>query len=245
MIINKIGILLSIMALIVSCTSKIEIPDDNKIGYQYFPIQQGMQRTYQSDSIIYSGGGTRIDTLTSYLQDRVGEYLTDLEGNNGYILERYFKRNLSENWSRINSWTVYRDNTRAISTEENIKFIKMIFPPTKGRTWNGNIFLDEDIRVEVGGEFIQMYRNWNSRIEEKGLTVTVNQQDYQDCVVVRLADINTVIDRRRVYETYAAGIGLISKDMIILDGDGSGSNLPWEQRAKKGFIHSLRLIEHN
>jgi hypothetical protein len=241
---KNIFLLLSLTCFI-SCSDKTEELSEESMGFNYFPIETGKFKTYRSDSIIYSGGGTRIDTFTSYTDERIGGYTIDLEGNKVYIVERYFKRNIQDNWSRVNSWTVYFSQNRIIRTEENLKFIKLVFPTVKGKSWNGNIFLDDDIRIEAGGEFLQMYRNWNYRIENLGANVVLNNLNFDDCLIVRQVDVNTVIDRRRVYETYARGVGLVSKEMIILDGDGSGINLPWEQRAKKGFIHQLTLIDYN
>lgn len=240
-----ITLLLVLIMLAASCKKETETLDEARMMYHYFPVETGRERVYQSDSIIYLAGGTRRDTFTSFIKERVGDYYIDNEGNKVFIVERYFKRKITDPWARINSWTIRRNTTQAISTEENLTFIKLIFPPARGKSWNGNIYLDEDIRVGVGGEFVQMYKNWNYRIENTNATVSTGAGTFNDCVVVRQADINTIIDRRRVFESYAPEVGLILKEMTILDGDGSGTNLPWEQRAKKGFIHTLRLIEHN
>jgi len=236
-------LLISIVAL-SSCGNEIEEFDQSVFGYEYFPIVKGKYRIYKSDSIIYTGGGTRIDTFSAYIKEEVGEKFMDLEGNSVFKLDRYFKRNLSDNWTKTNTWTSYLGQTKAVTVEENLKFVKLVFPPTKGKSWNGNIFLDTDIRVDVSGEPIQIFRNWNHRVEDTDFSITLANHSF-DVLAIRLVDASTIIDRRYVYEYYAKGIGLVKKEMIILDGDGTGINLPWEQKAKKGFIHNLSLIEHN
>lgn len=168
----------------------------------------------------------------------------DETGITVYKLNRYFKRNPNDVWSKTNTWTTYTDKTRAIRTEENLKFIKLVFPLKKGLRWDGNVFLDEDIKIDVAGESIEAYKNWKHKMEEIDENFNFNGTDVKS-VRVNLVDDASIIDRRKVTEYYGKGIGLLKKEMIILDSDGSRPNDPWEKKAQKGFIHTLRLIEVN
>lgn len=79
-------------------------------------------------------------------------------------------------WQSLNTWTVQIDQNRAIRTEENLKFIKLIFPFSKGMRWDGNAFIDTDIRVQAGDENIQPYKNWKYRIENTEAEITFKGQ---------------------------------------------------------------------
>jgi hypothetical protein len=238
--------LFSTLAVIVllSCGKESQPVDESTFGYDFFPIIKGKSWVYASDSIIYDNGGSKIDTFSSFIKEEIGDSFVDETGITVYKLNRYFKRNPSDVWSRTNTWTTYTDKTRAIRTEENLKFIKLVFPLKKGLRWDGNVFLDEDIIIEVAGESIEAYKNWKHKMEEIDENFNFNGTDVTS-VRVNLVDDASIIDRRKVTEYYGKGIGLLKKEMIILDSDGSRPNDPWEKKAQKGFIHTLSLIEVN
>ena len=238
--------LLGIFAIVVgiSCTKETEPVDESTFGYDFFPVTKGKSWIYASDSIIYDNGGTKIDTFVSFIKKEIGDSFIDEAGNTVYKLNRYFRRNATDVWSRTNTWTTYTDRTRAIRTEENLKFVKLVFPLKKGLRWDGNVFLDEDIKIDVAGESIEAYKNWKHKIEEVNEKFSFKGTDVV-AVKVNLVDDASIIDRRKVTEYYGKGIGLLKKEMIILDSDGSRPNDPWEKKAQKGFIHTLTLIEVN
>lgn len=238
--------LLGILAIVVgiSCTKETEPVDESTFGYDFFPVTKGKSWIYASDSIIYDNGGTKIDTFVSFIKEEIGDSFIDEVGNTVYKLNRYFRRNPTDVWSRTNTWTTYTDRTRAIRTEENLKFVKLVFPLKKGLRWDGNVFLDEDIKIDVAGESIEAYKNWKHKIEEINEKFSYKGTDVV-ALKVNLVDDVSIIDRRKVTEYYGKGIGLLKKEMIILDSDGSRPNDPWEKKAQKGFIHTLTLIEVN
>jgi hypothetical protein len=231
------------MMFFYACESETEILDESGFGYNFFPVAEGRSWTYASDSIIYSGVGTKRDTFRSFIKEEIGDKFTDLEGQTLYKVNRYFKRSENNSWSKINTWTVSMDKTRAIRTEENIRFIKMVFPIKKGLRFDGNVFVDENIKVEVGGEMIEAYKNWNQRIEAIDEFYPYNGEAVKS-IKVNLVDDISIIDRRKVTEYYGENIGLIRKEMMILDSDGSRPNDSWESKAQKGFIHTMTLIDH-
>lgn len=238
--------LLGILAIMggISCTKETEPVDESTFGYDFFPVTKGKSWIYASDSIIYDNGGTKIDTFVSFIKEEIGDSFIDEAGNTVYKLNRYFRRNPTDSWSRTNTWTTYTDKTRAFRTEENLKFVKLVFPLKKGLRWDGNVFLDEDIKIDIAGESIEAYKNWKHKIEEVNENFSFKGTDIV-AVKVNLVDDSSIIDRRKVTEYYGKGIGLLKKEMVILDSDGSRPNDPWEKKAQKGFIHTLTLIEVN
>lgn len=226
-----------------ACTSDTEAFDDSNFGYDYFPLSTGKSWVYQSDSIVYSSVGSVRDTFRSFIKEEISEEFVDLTGQKVFKVNRFFKRKETDPWSRMNTWTASMDKTNAVRTEENIRFVKLVFPVRDGLRFNGNIFVDPDLKIEVGGEFIEAYKNWKHRIESLDAPIKYKGQDIK-ALEINLVDETSIIDRRKVTEYYGKGIGLLTKEMIILDSDGSKPNDPWETKAKKGFIHTLTLIDH-
>lgn len=225
-----------------SCTEKTEAGDLNAFGYSFYPVAKGKSWVYTSDSIIYSSGGTRIDTVRSFIKEEIVDTFVNEERNTVFKIDRFFRRQVSDPWLRINSWTTFKDQTRAIRTEENLKFVKLVFPVKTGLRWDGNVFVDKNIKISVAGESLEAYKNWKYRMEDIAFKYNFAGQTI-NAIKVNLVDDSSIIDRRKVTEYYGNNIGLLKKEMTILDGDGSKPNEDWTRKAQKGFIHTLTLIE--
>ena len=113
--------------------------------------------------------------------------------------------------------------------------------------WNGNKFIDEGTVISVAGESVTIFKNWLYEYRGTGESVEVGGQIYNDVVTVYQADEENLIELRLSYEQYARGIGMIYREMKILD---TQCILPcegetWEEKAEKGFIIRQTLREHN
>lgn len=224
------------------CAKETEVIDESTFGYDYFPLSTGQVRVYSSDSIIYDNNGTKIDTFRSFIKEEIAEVFENENNTISYRVNRFFRQDTSRAWTRMNTWTASREKNRAIRTEENLKFVKLVFPIKKGQRWDGNVFLDENIKIDVAGEKIEAYKNWKYRIEETNLNYDFNGTAIT-AIKVNLVDDSSIIDRRKVIEYYGKNVGLLKKEMTILDSDGSRPNDPWELKAQRGFIHVLTLID--
>lgn len=231
-----------IFSLVISCDNVTEEFDEEILGYDYFPVATGKTWTYLSDSVIIRSGGLRRDSLRSFIKEEIGEGYKDAEGKVVYKIFRYYRKKESDPWQNQNTWTVQIDQNRAIRTEENLKFIKLVFPFSKGLRWDGNAFLDTDIKVLAGDENIQPYKNWKYRIEDTASDITYKGQKIK-ALKVNLVSDTSIIDLRNVVEHYAKGIGLVKKEMAIFDTNTSQPNVSWNIKAQKGFSHTLTLID--
>lgn len=243
---NYLFILLTLISavFVTSCESETEPIDESTFGYDYFPVTVGKSWIYTSDSIILSSGGTKRDTFRSFIREVVGDSFTDAAGNPAFKLNRFYKRNETDTWISINTWTTSIDKSMAIRTEENIRQVKLVFPIKKGLRWNGNVFLNEDLTVDVGGEPITLYKGWSPRMVEIDQSYDFKGQQVPS-ILVNLAEDDTILNFRDVTEYYGKGIGLLKREMIVYDSDGSRPNDAWESKAQKGFKHVLTLIEVN
>jgi len=226
---------------LISCVRDVVPVDPSTFGYEYFPLETGKKYTYQSDSIIFLGIEKRWDTLQSQIQEVVGETFTDIEGRKIYKIDRFFRRNEGQEWRQINTWTAYRDENKAVRTEENLTFIKLVFPVRKLLRWQGNALLDSRIKVEVGGNLIEPYEDWKHRIEDVEVPYSFKGQDIK-ALVVDLVDYTDILSKREVAEWYGKGIGLLKRQAIIVDLDGNKPSEPWEKKVQAGFIHTLTLV---
>ena len=228
---------------ISACTSEKEEVDESNLGYEYYPIEIGREWTYQSDSIIFTKSGAHRDTISAFIKEIITDTLRDLEGKLIHKIDRYIKRSESEDWNKINTWFVAKDKSKVLRTEENIPLIKLVFPLKKGLRFYSNTYFNEDIKSEVGGEFISVYSGWRPQVESLNSEVPYHKALLSG-LKLNVVNLETIIDLRKVEEYYVKGIGLVRKEMTILDTDGNNPNDLWDVKTKKGFKHTLQLVDY-
>lgn len=230
-----------------SCTNSIDDSFSVDFGYTYFPLEAGKFLEYQVDSIIYDNLGLRVQTKSSLLREEFEGPTKDLEGNDVYRIHRFWKKIENDDWEQISNWTTYLNNDRAIRSEENLRFIKMIFPLQEGLVWDGNAFFDDQTVIEVEGETIEVYKNWEYEVEEFVPTETIGSKTYEDVALIRQADEESAVDRRYSIEKYAKGIGMIYKELKIYDTQciSQCAGQEWEEKVEQGFSLVQTLINHN
>lgn len=235
-----------------SCKDKTSLDDSFQIdfGYDYFPLEIGKYRDYQVDSTIFDfgpGGGTITHNSTTYLREQVIDTLTDNLNRVGYKIERFERSNLTDPWTVKDVWMFIRTDQQAESLEENLRFIKLVFPLKEGVVWNGNQFIDDATIISIAGESIEVFKSWEYNVDFVGEPITVNNEVYENGVQITQADNENLIELRYSIEQYAENIGLVFKEMKILDTQciAECEGQPWEEKAEKGFIVRQELIGHN
>lgn len=228
---------------IYSCLSETESPTDGEYGYEYYPLEVGRTWTYQSDSIIITKAGRAKDTLTSFIRQEITDSLRSEEGHLLYRVDRWIKKQGQDDWQKMNAWFVEKDATKVICTEDNIPLVKMVFPLKAGTRFSSNLYFDDAIKSEVGGEFVAVYSGWRPQVVRLNAEVDY-QNEVFEAAEIKMADIESVIDLRRVTAYYVKGIGLLRQEMIVYDSDADNPDRPWDDKAKKGFKHTLQLIDY-
>jgi len=241
---------LALLAMLVSCTEETEEISIN-FGYEFYPLEVGKTWVYEVDSIVLSRQGTEVDTSTFFFREEIIETRLGNAGDTLYVVERFERRSDTAEWQFRDVFSLSRNATQAFRTEDNLRFVKMIFPVRQGDRWDGHQFFDPAVFIEVGGEQMPIFKDWAYRyasVSEN--TVTISQAEFEDIVTFRQAE-----------EQYEAGIGLVYRRVEVYDtecdrccnkdtGNPLCATLPWyinansnEYKAEKGFILEQRLVE--
>jgi hypothetical protein len=190
--------LLTIVAFlpVLSCTENQE-QTTSDTGLNYFPVETGRVWTYDVDSLWYDNntGSTTIDTFHYQYREQIVSDFTDAEGKLSQLAERYYRSSDTATWLRVNSAVYTRDGFTGQKVEENVRIVKLVFPPKKNREWNGNLYngrQTEDFVVESFDEAAEI----GGRVWPK--TLRVKQQEY----------LNAIEEIRR-FEIYARDAGMI------------------------------------
>ncbi len=209
---TKKSFLLIVAALlsIYSCKKTIVDPPDQ--GYDYFPVRTGHWTAYQVDSIDHNCFTTSIDTFHFQLKEVIDYEYTDASGNVTQAIERYVRSSDTAQWAFRNKWTQTRTKSTAERTEDNTRYIRLVFPLGEGKYWNGNSY-------NTIGQWDYQYLSVNQQ-ESAGKfsfdsTLVVDQQGQNDPI------INTQFGK----EIYAKRVGLIYKQYTVLYKNDNNCNL--------------------
>ncbi|NJK84169.1 MAG: hypothetical protein HC912_10585 [Saprospiraceae bacterium] len=140
--------------------------------------------------------------------------------------------------------TYFVDNS-FIKVENNLRFIKLIFPLIPKKTWNPHANFDDNINVTVAGETLKLFKDWTSSIETIEEERMINGLLFKNVATILPVSNENLIEYRYSIEQYAENIGLIYRELWVLDTQIIDPTLPWEQKAEKGFILKQQVIAHN
>ncbi|MDX1628188.1 MAG: hypothetical protein R3345_05780, partial [Fulvivirga sp.] len=126
-----------LILLTFSCSESTVAPDDQRVGFDYFPLQTGQYAIYDIESITFDILGT-IDTSRFQLKVEVVDSFQSLAGDFTYVIHRFHRNTGTDPWEFQAAWTRYRTPHQAVQVEENVAFLKLTFPVEEGKIWDGN-----------------------------------------------------------------------------------------------------------
>ena len=243
-------ILLSLTILLGWNCEKSETEEINVYqGKEYFPLEIGKYLEYEMDSIIFdtTAVGVIIDTVELLVREEITETFEDLLGRTNYRVERSERSTTSDPWVIKSIYAALITENQAQRVEDNFRFVKMIFPLRDGEIWDGNQFIDPQTIITVAGETVEMYKDWQYEVEDVHRIDLFNAMPFDSVTTVYQANSENLIEYRFSMEKYATGVGLIYREMWILDtqciSDCLGQS--WEEKAQKGFIIRQTITSHN
>ncbi|MEM6380958.1 MAG: hypothetical protein AAF705_22490 [Bacteroidota bacterium] len=245
---------IALLSLLQTCGEEETIVVDIDYGYRYYPTIQGQEKIFEVDSIIYGREGTVIDSTSGFVREIISAVQENQDGSIMARIERYYRRNAVDAWVLQSFNTLERNDNQAILQEGNQSILKMIFPATLGTTWDPTSFITANQNVVIAGDPIDFYKNWEGSIFANDLTyIGATNGEISNILGVQLADSENLIERRKVEEWYAPNLGLVYREIEILDtqcqkccnGDtGSCLDIPWPEKAEQGLHIVERLLEY-
>lgn len=248
-----LSLILAVVLLTWTCNQRVVQEPSLEFGYEYFPLAIGQFWEYEVDSIIYrpgQNGGVAKDSIRSQLREVVVDTFRDNANQLNYIVEQYTRRTADLPWQVVNVLRLARDQEQAYRVEDNLRFLKMVFPPKPDRSWSGTNYFDEFTKVPVPGGEVEVFKGWESTILSQDQNWQAGDLSFANVLEIEIASFNTFIERRAGTEYYAKGVGLISRSLTIFDTqcqiccDGDCGERPWEEKAELGFEVQQKLIRY-
>ncbi len=224
-----------ILSLVFSCKKDKTTSDTHDVGYGYYQGEVGKYIEYEVDSTVYDDFEHDTDYYRYRLKEVVESIFTDNAGRPTLRLERYIKMYnpaLSYDsipWALRDVWAANITNTTVEKTEENVKFLKLSFPVSAGKTWNGNAFntLGEQTYTYTD---VDKPRGYNGFSFDSTLMVT--QQD----------ELNLILKKYYI-EVFAKGVGLVHKQSFDIYS-GTVTAVPVTSRIQKGVDYKMTVVKY-
>lgn len=188
--------------LILGCNTPDDPVNPPDLGYNYYPNELNFYKHYEVIDILFNDFTQTTDTVKYELLEVFEEAFTDLEGRQSNKLARYVKMPNS-NWQIESVWQSTKTKTRVEQVEENIRIVKLVFPPKIGSRWNGYAF------AAVDDSFFEI----TDLIED----TVVNSLNLKNVIRVEHYNRQNFIERQLKSEKYAPNIGLIHLYYVNLD----------------------------
>lgn len=202
------------------------------LGYEYFPSTIGNYIIYQVDSLYYNDFTSTIDTFNFQIKEKITENFTDLSNRETQRIERFYRKNEADDWLLKDVWFANKTGNTAEKVEENIRYVKLIFPLKKNINWNGNRFNN------LGEQ--------NYTLLKLHETFKIDNLKFDSIVYISQQNDSNLIDKKVAYEIYAKHIGLVYKKQIDIHDKEAVINytLPLDLRANSGFKVIYKAINY-
>jgi hypothetical protein len=221
-----------------ACASREVLPPFT--GKEYAPLAVGMYWEYSLTTTTISPVGGQVNTLEEIRLEVTGQ--TKEDGVDKYVIQRFSRPQGTTDYSPEETWSVESDAFRYIQQEGNVPFVRLQFPLTEGKTWNGNAFNTEGGSDDCGdGNFTcDNYRaaDLAQPFEIPGIvtyndTVSIFEQESDDPIVGK--------DFR--LSVYARGIGLVYREKNYLEYCTIGPCIG-QQVVENGVIERQTLLTY-
>ncbi|NMD01214.1 MAG: hypothetical protein GYA62_16030 [Bacteroidales bacterium] len=210
--------------LFYACKEKENVVPE-PIDKSYYPMNVNDETIYFVEYINIDNPISLYDTQRYYLKERIESTYNDETGNPIYRIERYKRSDTLSNWDLIDVWLSQYYENQAHKVEENIRYVKLVFPVAKGLKWNGNAMNTLDAQTYEIDTLDKSWKNFDS-------TLVVVQQNKQ-----------TLIDKYLDYERFAKHKGLVEKIFVHISQAYVIQNVPIENRIVRGEIYKQTVVE--
>ena len=245
------AIFLPVFCLVLAaCERKTEVfnPPGGAAQQAWFPLEIGQATEFVVDSVVFDFGLR--DSSRTFVREVVADTFRDNTGRLAFKIERFERESPAAAWQIRHVWSTSRTASEATRTEGNLRFRPLVFPLDARTGWDGHVFLDKNLEIEVAGERLRPFGGWFFEVDSVGVPGTVGGFAFDSLLVVTEVDSDNLFERRFSRAKYARNVGLVWREQWILDSQYCNQNPPpadcatrnWAEKAEKGFIVRQEIV---
>lgn len=219
-------------------------PNTVDLGKDYFPAEIGFWQEYQVDSITFSDftNPVSVDTASYQIKEMIESSFLDLNLEENFRIEQ-FKKNSSTGYSIENIFSLKPTVTNMQKVENDLRYVKMVFPVTENKNWKGNLYID--VTDEPTLDFLNTEKYpWEYVYSSVNETLQIGTFTFDSCVTVIQIDEENLFEKKYSKEIYAKNVGLVYKELIILETQLPPSSASFIERAENGFILKYTILDY-
>lgn len=230
----------------LSCSKEsVESLDAYALGLDYYPVSIGKVWVYQMDSTWYRLNNQVVKQQSfGYLREEVVDTFRDVTGKLIHRLDVFQTRDTTLGWDLTDSYFIEANDRLLQKRESGLSYVRLVFPPQDGKSWNGNINIHPKTQIQVQGELLEPFDQWLYYYEYIDRPETIGNKPYQHVCKVMEVDDENIIQKRYSMAKYARGVGMVYKELVLLETQNTDTSIPFEQRAEKGLLLKLSLIRY-
>lgn len=224
--------------LLFGCQSRDILP--KRTGEEYVPIRVGAYWEYAVAETTISPVGGQVNVFSELRFDVVDSLIN--AGELTYILQQKTRLTGATDWTVGETWSVRISEFQLVQQEGNVPYVKMLFPLSEGKSWNGNALNNlGGTDACADGTFAcdnYIVTDLNKPFEIPGTlsyddSVTILENNEDDPIVMK--------DVRK--SVYARDIGVVYREETHLEYCTVGTCIG-EQVVENGRIYKQTLTAH-
>lgn len=231
-----------------ACEDKVEEPVVLD-GDSYFPMQPGHWVIYQVDSTIYDAFLATGSKITSWqVKEELGKRFTDNEGRSAITIKRYIRQDSTVAWSDEQPivWYAVKEEDRAERVEGDRRFMKMVFPISEFREWDGNVYINDFNETNTWYQYYRYgaYADWTYTYSQIETPFQINNLTFDKSITIAQQDKENLIEKLFGTEVYAPNVGLVYREEWILKTQDSSQGGEWPDRATQGHVVKMKVVDY-
>ena len=200
---KNILFLILMVFIFAACKKKTATVD---MKTDYFPLKVGSWIIYDVDSTYYDDFLMTHHKHHFQLKELIADAFTDLQGNAAFRVERYERDSASQTFQIKNVCSENIVNNQAQRVENNLRFVKMVFPPQTTVSWKGNIYIQPDL-TSIYTKFLG---DWDYQYSFVEAPNTFGGNSFSaTATVVANDELVPGLQQTTFIETYARNVGLV------------------------------------
>lgn len=209
------------LVLISACKKDVYETYVRNTDETYYNDSIGSLSVFAVNEVIFDDFSNSSDTFDYQIMEVNESEFRDNLGRTALKIDRYKRISDTSLWQYQNSFYSVSDKNMVERIEDNKRYIKLSFPITTDAVWNSNAYnIDNAINVFYG-------------LIDKPYNLDTFK--FKKAISVESTTINNNFRERSFKEIYAQGIGMVFKNQVAIERNGS----QW-----RGYKIRYKLIKH-
>ena len=189
------AIILVVLSLFSGCKKDAEgVTQSNPIK-DWLPFGAKHQWVFDVDSIVFRRDKTLPDTINFQIMELVDTFFDDNAGEMAFRIKMLRRNDTSDYWKFSRMFYAKLGDEVYERVDENIRYLKLSFPPVEGTIWNINSRNNLPPNMVYYQDMYEPYKN-EFMAADTSITVVAGE-------------INNFLEQYRYKEIYGKGFGLL------------------------------------